>query len=329
MAKISRESFNDTLRKRLGAILDSGLSYYTSAEKADRYAFGYGTELRQTTAVTTTTKVDDPEWDNIRLDIIKARTHQKGPTWVSNNLLLQNDTTTNNNIFDVNSIDDPRYAPDKIKETVFNYYNARITDLETDKFLADSSELEESAATDSEATNLTFATSARWEFTTTFSTAAQACQFFNSGGVIRLTFNASSRDVGGPAGKQSRDFVSMINSFGTRDFGATQFYANHRTAIGTATPAWASATSEDSAYSQNSIKLQARTNNNSQGSANVVVIRMVIESGYSGGQPIGNGDGFGDSVKIEVEPSVDIVRSNGVIVSPLPSNYSYGDWFFG
>ncbi len=121
----------------------------------------------------------------------------------------------------------------------------------------------------------------------------------------------------------------MFNSFGTQVFGATRFYANHRTGIGTLTPAWASATSSDSDYASNTIKMFAFTDNASLGSASSVTIRITIASGYDGGEAVGAGPGYGDSVKIAVEPAVDISRSNGVVVSPLPSSYNYQSGFTG
>jgi hypothetical protein len=328
MSKITQDSYNRDLRQRLGAVLDNGLTFYTLAEKSNRHEFGYGNALRQASNVSSTTKVDDPEWDNIRLDIIKARTHQKGALFVVNNLTLQDDTALVNNVFDVNSINDPRagYAPDKVKAVVYNYYKGIIDNVETDKFLADSSELEPIAPVTSTDSILNFTSTAIWQFTTSFSNAAQACQFFNSGGSLRFVFDSRSLDVSGPAGKQSRDFVAMFTALGTQTFAAPQFYANHRTTISSSTTAWASQTSSDPAYSLNTIRLFAFTNNAALGSATTFTIRLQLSSGYDGGAPVGAGDGFGDIVKIAVEPAVEVVRSNNIIVSPMPNNYSYGNF---
>jgi hypothetical protein len=327
MSKITRASYNDDLRKRLGAVLDNGQTFYTLAEKSNRHEFGYGTPLRQTTAVTSTTKVDDPEWDRIRLDIITTRSHQKGPAFVVNNLTLQEDNSLFNNPFDVNSINDPRpgYAPDLIKLSVLNYYKGIIDDIETDKFLADSTELESTSPVTSTVTNLNFSSSAVWDFSATFASGAAACQFFNSGGSFKFNFEAVSLDGLGPVGRQSRDFVEMLTRLGVRTFAAPQFYANHRTTIVAATPTWASVTSTDAAYNPvNTARLLASTNNATLGQASRFTIRLSISSGYGGGVAIGAGDGFGDSVKISVEPQVEVIRSNNIIVSPMPISYNYG-----
>jgi hypothetical protein len=326
MSKITQTSYNNDLRKRLGAVLENGPTFYTLAEKPNRHEFGYGTSLRQTTAVTSTTKVDDPEWDRIRLDIITARSHQKGPAFVVNNLTLQNDTSLFNNPFDVNSIDDsrPGYAPDKIKLSVFNYYKSIIDNIETDKFLADSTELEPTTPVQSSVYNLSFSASAVWDFSAVFDSGAAACQFFNSGGSFKFNFESASLDGIGPVGKQSRDFVEMLTRLGTRTFAAPEFYANHRTTITSATPAWASVTSTDTSYSTNNVRLFASTNNATLGSASRLTVRFTLTSGYGGGAAIGTGDGFGDLVKISVEPQVEVIRSNNIIVSPRPASYSYG-----
>jgi hypothetical protein len=208
--------------------------------------------------------------------------------------------------------------------SVFNYYKSIIDNIETDRFSADSTELEPTSPVQSSVYNLSFSASAVWDFSATFASGAAACQFFNSGGSFKFNFESSSLDVLGPAGKQSRDFVSMLTSLGTRTFAGPQFYANHRTTITGSTPSWASVTSSDNSYSTNTVRLFASTNNATLGAASRFTVRLVISSAYDGGQAVGAGDGFGDSVKISVEPQVDVIRSNNIIVSPMPTSYSYG-----
>jgi len=336
MSKITQDSFNSDLRKRLGAVLQSGFDFYTSAERPNRYEYGYGTSLLQTQAVTAASKVDDPEWDNIRLDIIKTRSHQKGALWVTDNLTLQDDTTTVNNIFDVNSIDDPRYAPDKIKLQVYNYYKGIIDNLETDRFLADPSELDVVSPDESQTFNLNFSTSATWTYSATFANAATCCQFFNAGGSFKFLFESQSLDLAGPQGRQSRNMRDMIN-FASTNFdlrvNASVFYANHRTTVTTTTPPVFTVNSTDGNYANvNNVKFFVFTNNAQLGSASRVSARIVLTSGYSGGQPSGSGAGavgYGDFVKISVEPSVDISRSNGIVVSSIPTTTSYGSFSAG
>lgn len=328
MPKISATSFNVDIRKPLGAVLSSGNTYWVvgDSQYANRFQFGYGVPLLQTAAVTTSDNIDDPEWDNLRLDLIKARTHQKGLTWVTNNLGLQDDRTGNNNANDVTT-------GDKVLNSVYTKYQTVASDLLTDKFLVASGEYEDvtPAALSSSSTTVTFSVRATWQFTVTWASAADANAFFNAGGAYIVGIDASNGIYTGFQRLQSDAFAVLL-SFGNL-YGNPSFYtfaaADWYAAASTTGYVWKTANVADARYSTDRIDVRVLTSTNTIGSSNRLTIRYVLESVYAGGAPSGSGAGaigYGDSVSLTLEPLITERRSSNTITSPLPTSYTYGSW---
>lgn len=323
MPKISANSFNVDIRKPLGAVLTSGQIYWVNGDTqyAERYKYGYGVALAQAAAVTTSDNIDDPEWDNLRLDLIKTRTHQKGIAWVTSNLGLRNDITGNNNVNDVST-------GDKVLEAVYNKYVAVAADVLTDKFIAAAGEYEDTtpAGLESGQSQITFSTSAQWQVVINWASADAANAFFNAGGSFTVGIDAATTGLTGNFRLQSDAMLALLMSGATPrtwTFAAADWYANTTT---NALNVWKTSTAS-APYSADKLEIRVFTNVGTPGVASRLTIRFVLISGYAGGQPVGSGAGavgYGDSVSLLVEPIVTERRSSNTIISPLPSSYQYG-----
>jgi hypothetical protein len=323
--KISVTSFNTDIRKPLGAVLTSGNSFWVpgDAQYNTRYQFGYGVALQQAVAVTKANIIDDPEWDNLRLDLIKARTHQKGLAWVTSNLGLQDDRTGNNNVNDVTS-------DDKILNSVYVKYQTVASDILTDKFLVANGEfeIETPAELSSSSQTITFSTRATWQFVVTWANAAAANAFFNAGGAYNLGVDASNGIYSGFQRLQSDTFVALLTPGGEPNvvtFAASDWYGQ----ASTTGYVWKTFNVTDVRYNTNKVEIRVLTNTNTIGSSNRLTIQVRLESAYTGGAPVGSGAGavgYGDSVSLTVEPQVSERRSTNTITAPDPTSYSYGQW---
>lgn len=320
MSKITRDSYNVEIRNKVGAVLDSGTTYFPSTT-SNRYQYGYGTALTQTTAVGQQ-KIDDTEWDNIRLDLIKARTHQKGATWVANNLGLQNDIPGGaNNVFDV-------AAGEDITAAIYTKYTGVASDCVTDRFLVGPGQSEETtpAALSAEEQGVTFSVSSSWFFKVQFSSAAVANQFFNSGGAYKIELDATHgpANLSGERRRQSEAMISAINKLGTFTFGATEFYAVQSTTFKVLKEE-----RESGAYSANEAQIRCRVDNAEAGSASSFDLGFRLTSDYVGGGLSGTGAGavyYGDQISLNLTANVSRVRSINVVVGPTPSTEIYNDW---
>lgn len=325
MAKISVASFNTDIRKPLGAVLTSGNTYWASgdAQFATRFQYGYGVPLTQTVGVTTADNVDDIEWDNVRLDLIKARTHQKGLAWVTTNLGLQDDRTGANNANDVTT-------GDKVLSSVYTKYVTVASNIVTDRFLVAANEFEDvtPALLDGVQTPVTFSTSATWQTTIYWSNAAAANAFFNAGGSFSVGIEASPGSLIGNFKLQSDAMYDLLMPGGnprTVTFGATEWY----TYASTGGVLWTSASVASGAYTADKIEIRVLTNTGTIGSSSRLTLRVTLVSGYAGGQPSGSGAGaiaFGDQISLLLTPLVSERHSVGTITSPLPIDYDYGNW---
>jgi len=248
----------------------SALDYNTVREKIDEVlgigagTFGYGQTL-QSSPVFSGDIVTKTQWDNLRFDIFNARVHQVGQ---SPNLII---------------LSDEQLIDDKANDPVVNYNNqADICAL--DRLRVDPTQAIISAIgtgnlsvpgqydyTSSWSSNLTI------ELTCTFNDANDARFFFNSGGKIQIT--PSLRGYTDTA--QTRNWNSLLDQTGTQEFGANtdpsvNFYSltdNYLTFY---------IASGSASYTSNTIKMEAKTNvaDNSQGTANIVYIRITLTDNY-------------------------------------------------
>lgn len=320
MSKITRDSFNVDIRNKVGAVLTSGSTFLPSGT-ANIYQYGYGISLTQSSSVGQQ-KIDDSEWDNIRLDLIKARTHQKGTTWVSQNLGLQNDIPGGaNNVFDVTVGDD-------ITSAIYNKYTSVANDCIADKFELGpgQSETLTPGALTADESGLTFSVSATWFFRVQFATAELANQFFNSGGNYQLSLGVrhGPANLTGERRRQSEAMISAIGKLGTFTFGATQFYGVQQTTFKVL-----QTETQSGAYSDNEVEVRARLDNAQAGSARQFDLGYRITSDYVGGGLSGTGAGavyYGDSISLYLEPNISRRRANGTVIGPIPATEIYNAW---
>lgn len=160
-------------------------------------------------------------------DMIRARIHQRGTTPVPENIasISQNlNVIAENSSYSVNdsgiSINDPLGS---VKG--FSDFENLMTQLESDKFLMDSSQATLELGTSSERQS-------QWngiinhEFKVEFSSADERRHFFNSGGAIRIS--ASNTSSSTPKGK---DWTALLEEIGTVSFNYNSTSTNN-TGIG-------------------------------------------------------------------------------------------------
>jgi hypothetical protein len=321
VSKITRDSYNVDIRNKVGAVLTNGDTFLPSAT-ADKYQYGYGIALTQTSSVQQT-RVDDAEWDNIRLDLIKARTHQKGTTWVTNNLGLQNDIPGGtNNVFDVTIGDD-------ITLSIYNKYVSVANDCISERFSIGpgQSELLTPDSLSSVEQEIYFSGLANWTFTVTFPTASVANQFFNSGGSYNLSLSVAhgtSPTLTGNRRSQSEAMITAINGLGSYVFDATKFYDLRQTTFKDLVTSLS-----PNPYSVNEAIIRGRLDNATPGLARSFTLGFQLRSDYTGAGLSGSGAGavyFGDQISLQVESIVERRRANGTVTGPTSQTEIYGAW---
>lgn len=219
--------------------------------------------------------ISQTDWDNLRYDLVNARTHQDGsaPT-----------------ITDINE-------GQLISFTNNTAYTSIANTADTNRFNIGSGRFLTRAATDSLNNNIVatrvwsgstvpqyWLNQITCEVTATFTNANQARWFFNSGGEIRIQ---SSR-TGGTNNAQNNDWSSLLSTAGMRSFGSqtptsgfspmngqnfyrlTSSYQNYYSL------------SSSAPYASNSYILQAKCDvaNNSSGTATVVSFKVIMNDAY-------------------------------------------------
>lgn len=213
-------------------------------------------------------KVSQTDWDNLRYDIVNARTHQDGTaptiTDVQEGQLI---SFTNNT--DYTSISNT---------AVSNRFN-----IGSGRFLTQAATSQ--TRTWSGSTSPQFWLNAiECEITATFASANQARWFFNSGGEIRIQ---SSRS-GGTANAQNNDWTTLLSTAGLRSFGSQTPTAGFSPMNGQnfyrLTNSWQTyySLSSSAPYASNSYALQARCNvaDNSSGTATILFFRVLMTDAY-------------------------------------------------
>jgi len=171
--------------------------------------YGYGQRLNTSAKTATSDKVSAQDYEDLYIDLIRARSHQVGAAVTINEFVVGD--------YDTNAA-----TADKIEEAYVIGLESLATNLITDRFLVDSNNLR--------LTNIPAASSTRlssagvWNgtishiFTMTFTNAAARRHFFNSGSQIRLS--ASVADAG--SNIEANDWKSILNSMGSTSFNRTQ-----------------------------------------------------------------------------------------------------------
>lgn len=195
-----RESDYNSIRNKVIGVMGAGSG-----------DFGYGQTLLSS-AVGVGNRVSRTDWGNLRWDIINAYTHIYGsvPTTV-------NPQEGNTIRYDTD------FAPssDMSAEAPVTQYDTYADTLIANRFTIHPSQSATSASTPS-STTWPGIYGASWNsrisctVTASWSTSEKARQFFNAGGLIRI----SSARTGGSGTTQNTQWTSILSSAGTRSFGA-------------------------------------------------------------------------------------------------------------
>jgi len=300
--KIRFVDYNDIRNKVIG-ILGSGFGNS-----------GYGQPIRSV-ALTESNKVGVNDWQNLYYDIYNAHLHQNGSA------------PTNFNIVETETV---RYASNKPNFE----YNTLADALITNKF---------NVGTGQSATTSLGSTTQSWPgpygsfwtalaqatITISFTSAAQARYFFNSGGQIRFTASRSA----GTVSQQNTSWTNLLNSVSSINGGAGPTFGGNNPGTGidpndgqnyyrlsNAYSAWYTA-SASSPYGTNFFRIFARSPNvgdNSNGTDSQVQFLFYwsdnyVDPGNTGPQGTYPGD----------NPNT-IDRVDGVIVLSASTFYSTG-----
>lgn len=204
------------------------------------------------------TIITKAQWDALRFDIVNIRLHQDGSIPA---------------IVQVNTGDLITFGPGSPNSS----YNALLETAIANRFNLGPGQ---SAASTIDTKTYTsgWSTSASTVLTATFANANQARYFFNSGGKIRIT---SSR-VGGTSTVQNSYWTSLLNSLGTKEFGAVtpDSAVNFYTLTNSYQTFFQSFSTY--VYASNSYRLEAKCNvaNNSSGTATSIDIRVSLNDAY-------------------------------------------------
>ena len=290
--KIYKSDYND-IRTKVISVLGTGTANY-----------GYGQPVRSA-AVSESDKVTINEWANLYYDILNCYVHQTGSAPGSPSSAAENATIT-------------------YRSTQPNYqYNDYANTLVTNRFDIHASQSYTTAVGTTSQTwpgiygsywNSTISCTV----TATWSTAAAARYFFNSGGEIRF----SSSLTGSTANAQTISWSTLLTGAGTKAFGGNKpgtgtvpadnqnFYR-----LTNAYSVWTSTTGSG-AYTANNWRISARSNvlNNSTGTATQIEFLIQWIDGYVDPFPaIAENPPPGDEVYGTVNLSVSLLTATGTL----------------
>lgn len=269
---------------------------------------GYGQTARlNSSAVSAGTAVTALQWGNLRWDVFNTLLHQNGTT---------------PSIVEVATGDTIRFGvvnPNNAYDTLANTLTTNRFALGTGQFVTESLGSRQSTAAWSSQKYI--------DISYTFSTAATARFFFNSGGLLRIT---SSRS-GGAGTSQNGSWTSLLTAAATQSFGgqtpSTEFSPMNGTNFYRLTSSYQTyhTSTASTPYGANNYRLQASCNvaNNSTGTANIVNIRVLFTDGYTDpdvGRPISFAPG--DVVDGTLTVTSDMIRPSGVMQVP-PSTATF------
>lgn len=213
---VTASRFN-SLRNRIAKILGTSL---TSDPQ-----FGYGQSVNSSTVLgdyntntTSTNKIDDNDYRQLYIDLVRARVHQIGSTAFAQTPFVVGD-------FDANGL-----STDLIEEVYITGLESLMTTIEANKFsiyTADTSQasvetLKTSAGVALQGSRLQNSVGA-WNrtlsfiFKVTFSSEAERRHFFNSGGQIRIQGRSV---IGSTTNAKTVSWQNLLNSVGQVAFTA-------------------------------------------------------------------------------------------------------------
>ena len=263
---------------------------------------GYGQDARiNSTAVSAGSAVTALQWQNLRWDLYNILLHQNG-TAPSITLVNTGDTVRF-------GVAHPNNAYDTLADTTV----ANRFVLGAGQSLSEGLGSRQSTAA--------WISQKYIDITYTFSTAAVARFFFNSGGLLRIT---SSRS-GGLSTAQNTAWSNLLTAAGTQSFGgqtpSTDFSPMNGTNFYRLTNGYQTyhTSTASSPYGSNTYRLQAASNvaDNSTGTANIVNIRVLFTDGYvDPGTSPGDSPNTIDGIDGTLTVSSDMIRPSGVMQVP-------------
>jgi hypothetical protein len=293
---ISADSFNNSLRAPIKLIIEGDPSDVQT---------GYGFTMTSQPIVRDPITnlyplVDDTQWDDLRLDIIKARTHQSGVPVLTD--VAQGDL---------------------ISTAVFGEYLTLVQ-----LAIANKDEVAVGQYSDvvpptlvNPQLQVSFSNFAYHRTSVAWNDATEANQFFNAGGGFLVSF-AFNNSIPGPAGNQGREFGVLASQMGSRFFGLSQ-WRNSTSNWNNFAPIQ---TSSNGNYSGNTLQFLSRLNTSSSNDAAQLTFEIRMFSDYTGEAPSGSGAGsisYGDQVTGSTDISILQRQAVNSITSPTPVAWAY------
>jgi hypothetical protein len=293
---ISADSFNNSLRAPIKLIIEGDPSDVQT---------GYGFTMTSQPIVRDPITnlyplVDDTQWDDLRLDIIKARTHQSGVPVLTD--VAQGDL---------------------ISTAVFGEYLTLVQ-----LAIANKDEVAVGQYSDvvpptlvNPQLQVSFSNFAYHRTSVAWNDATEANQFFNAGGGFLVSF-AFNNSIPGPAGNQGREFGVLASQMGSRFFGLSQ-WRNSTSNWNNFAPIQ---TSSNGNYSGNTLQFLSRLNTSSSNDAAQLTFEIRMFSDYTGEPPSGSGAGsisYGDQVTGSTDISILQRQAVNSITSPTPVAWAY------
>jgi len=226
MPTVVQASRYNNLRARVNTVLGA------STISAPQFGYGQGITSNSVIGIAAVTdpvdadKIQAQDYEDLYVDIVRARYHQVGSAYSIDDFVIGD--------YEAN----PATA-DKIEEAYITGLENLATNLETDKFLVDTSQLAITGFVDANGDDMSsvrYGISGPWQgsishiFTVEFTNAAARRHFFNSGGQIRC--QASVEYTGSQA--KTVDWQTILNNMGQISFAANSTYSN--SGVGTGYP---------------------------------------------------------------------------------------------
>lgn len=202
----------NTLRDRVNSVLG------TSVSATPNFGYGQGTTTnsvigtRSVAVPSTADKISAQQYEDLYIDLIRARSHQVGPSVTIDEFVI-GDYETNTATADI------------IEEAYILGLESLATNLVDDRFTVFPDNLTVTnlpSANSSRSAVTTWQTEISHIFTITFPTAEDRRHFFNAGGEIR--FSASVNYTGSQL--KTVDWQTILNAMGTISFKAEQTVNN-------------------------------------------------------------------------------------------------------
>jgi hypothetical protein len=289
---------------------------------------GWGQQARiRSSAVTESNTVTINEWGNLRYDIINAHTHIYGST------------PTTAQVYEGNTIRySPTFTPDTCTiDTPPAQYITWVNTLVANKWTVHASQSSTTSAITSSREwpgifGNTWNSKIACTVNLSWTSAAQARYFFNSGGLVRLSSsrtNSASSTLGG-SNQQNIAWTSILSTAGTQSFGGntpgtgtTPADAQNFYRLSNSYQVWYTATGS-SPYGSNAYRISAKCNvvNNSTGTATSVDFLLEFIDGYTASGPaVPENPPPGDDVDGIFSVSASTLYATGIMIPTGTGNF--------